>query len=942
VPNESEDPTRRFARPDGATAPFPPNPASALNPTVDERRLTERFEPGPPPAIPGYEVAGELGRGGMGVVYKARQHALNRTVALKMVLAGALASADELIRFLAEAETAAHLQHQGIVQIFESGRTNGLPYFTMEYVDGGSLADRLRRGPVPAADAARMALQMAEAVAYAHANGVIHRDIKPANVLLTADGTPKITDFGLARRLEAGGGVTRPGTVMGTPSYMSPEQARGDLREVGPSGDVYALGAVLYELLTGRPPFQAETALNTLSMVLNDPPAKPRSVVATVPRDLETIALKCLEKESAKRYASAEALANDLRRFIEGRTILARRVSVAEKLRRWAQRNPAVAVLLAAVFVSLTAGTVVSALLAIEAKREAERADGNATAAKSAEQSARDAERDRTEQLWRSLIERARAGRTSGRIGQRFDGLTALKQAAAIRPTLEIRNEVIACLALVDLRPAPAGTPAPKLGGTFNSAQSGGVPVDPKTGWEAVRFPNAIELGPRKGPARLRLSLPDEPRAVVWRPDGKFLAVGCEDMAIHVWRTPSGQRQTMLRDGQAAAYDLAFSPSGRFLCSREIGGAIRFWDPIVGRQLVWSGLPGTPNHFAQHDEQLVGSAGPWEFAPGDECRVLHHSLSGAREGSGALHRSLTARFDRTGKRLVTCGRETVFWDPETGVEVERVPEATGGQALFLPNGEWVAANNDDVYRWSAAPPYKPVGAKLYTFGTKDPNWARQISDVSRDGSWAVVSELNKGRAVLLSLADTRAPVSYPYQQVFEATFSPDGKLLATGNLGNQGVPVQIWEVPSGRKVHDLPGTAYARVAFTPDGNWLVTVTRTAYQFWKVGTWEPGLNIPRPGHSSGPLAFSSDGRMMACMPEPLTVKLLDAKTGNELATLTPPTPTSVEDVCFSPDGTKIAVSTGTAITYLWDLRLIRRQLREMNLDWEPPLSEPPKS
>jgi hypothetical protein len=456
--------------------------------------------------------------------------------------------------------------------------------------------------------------------------------------------------------------------------------------------------------------------------VLREAPEKPRSLNSAIPRDLETIALKCLEKEPAQRYASAEALADDLRRFLEGRAIRARAVSSVEKLRRWAQRNPVVAALLAAVFLSLTAGTVGSTLLAIRAERnaeqaqtEAERADQNAGAARSAEHTARRAEQERTEQLWRSLIERARAGRTSGRLGQRYDGLAALKQAAEIRPTLEIRNEAIACMALVDLRPIPPDTPTAKqFGGTFNNAQTG-TPRDAVSGWEAIRSINALELRSPGGRVELRLLLPDQPRAVVWRPDGKLLAVGCEDMAIHVWRLPGGERQTILYGCQAAAYELAFSPSGRFLCSREIGGAIRVWDPVIGRQLVWSGAPGTPYYFGRRDELLLSpmSDPPWELAPATECRLLHHSVTGARDGTGPLHRAFTARFDRTGKRLVTSGREVVFWDSETGRELVRLPNATGAQAVFLPGGELVAANGGVIQRWSATPPYRPIGEKLY-------------------------------------------------------------------------------------------------------------------------------------------------------------------------------------------------------------------------------------
>jgi serine/threonine-protein kinase len=245
VPDASNDPTRAFdPPPDGATAAFAPGDGSAtLDHTVGSSGTpTERIEPGPLPEVPGYEIEAELGRGGMGVVYKARQRGLNRTVALKMVLAGTHARADELIRFLAEAETAARLRHQGIVQVYESGRHGGLPYFTMEFVDGGSLAHRLAAGPLPPAEAARVALLLSEAAAHAHAAEVVHRDLKPSNILLAADGTPKVTDFGLAKRLEVGDGLTRTGSVLGTPSYMPPEQARGDLKGVGPPGTCTASG----------------------------------------------------------------------------------------------------------------------------------------------------------------------------------------------------------------------------------------------------------------------------------------------------------------------------------------------------------------------------------------------------------------------------------------------------------------------------------------------------------------------------------------------------------------------------------------------------------------------------------------------------------------------------------------------------------------------------
>src|SRR5262245_675260 len=310
-----EDPT-------AVPAPAPDLTAGSFTPSDVDRTLghapsrpdpTEQIELGQLPEVPGYEILRELGRGGMGIVFQALQFGLNRTVALKMVLAGAHARSEELVRLLAEAETAARLQHHGIVQIFDTGRVAGLPYFTMEYVDGGSLAERLRAGPLPPPDAARLVLHLAEAAAHAHAASVIHRDLKPANILLTADGIPKVTDFGLARRLKVGAGLTATGSVLGTPAYMPPEQARGDLRDVGQPGDIYAIGAIFYECLTGHPPFRGDNPVSTLSLVLNKLPEKPRAVNAAIPQDLDTIALKCLAKEPEKRYPSAKALADDLR-----------------------------------------------------------------------------------------------------------------------------------------------------------------------------------------------------------------------------------------------------------------------------------------------------------------------------------------------------------------------------------------------------------------------------------------------------------------------------------------------------------------------------------------------------------------------------------------------------------------------------------------------------
>src|SRR5262249_38129567 len=287
------------------------------------------------PQIRGYEVQGVLGRGGMGVVYKAWHRRLHRAVALKMLLAGPYARPEELERFLREAEAVAGLRHANVVQAYDMGDLEGRPYFTMEYVEGGSLAQKLAGTPQPADQAAALVATLAEAIEAAHQTGIVHRDLKPANILLTADGTPKVTDFGLARRLDGGGALTVTGVPVGTPSYMAPEQGQGNGDAIGPATDVWALGAILYGMLTGRPPFQAETAAATLQQVLAEEPVPPSRLNPRVPRDLETICLKCLHKEPPRRYASAAALAEDLQRYGRGEPIAARPLGRWERLARW-------------------------------------------------------------------------------------------------------------------------------------------------------------------------------------------------------------------------------------------------------------------------------------------------------------------------------------------------------------------------------------------------------------------------------------------------------------------------------------------------------------------------------------------------------------------------------------------------------------------------------
>jgi serine/threonine protein kinase/lipoprotein NlpI len=309
------------------------------------------------PEVDGYEILAEIGHGGMGVVYKAHQHRLSRFVALKMIRAGSLAKPEDLARFRIEAEAVAKQRHPNIIQIFDIGEVGGLPFVALELLEGGSLDTFLAGTPQPGDASAKLSATLARAIHAAHQAGIIHRDLKPSNVMFGSDGTPKITDFGLAKRLEEEG-YTETGQVLGSPSYIPPEQAQGRAKEVGPAADVYALGAILYEMLTGRPPFKGTTPVETVMQVLNEDPVPPSHLQSLVPRDLETICLKCLAKEPHKRYASALALAEDLDRYLSDRPIQARRTPVLERGRKWARRRPISSFLLAFGACVVTVGLV--------------------------------------------------------------------------------------------------------------------------------------------------------------------------------------------------------------------------------------------------------------------------------------------------------------------------------------------------------------------------------------------------------------------------------------------------------------------------------------------------------------------------------------------------------------------------------------------------------
>jgi WD40 repeat protein len=734
----------------------------------------------------GYEVLGESGRGGMGAVYKAWQPGVNRLVALKVVLAGAHAGAQDLARFRTEAEAFGRLQHPNIVQVFETNRHDDLSYLVLEYVDGGSLAQRLGGTPLPPRPAAELMETVAGAVHFAHDRGILHRDLKPANVLLTADGTPKVADFGLAKRVEAGSGLTQTGAILGTPSYMAPEQAN-DSKAVGPLADVYALGAILYECLTGRPPFKAATALDTVLQVIEQEPVAVRRLNPPVPTDLETICHKCLQKDPAKRYASAAALADDLRRWLDGRPIAARPVGKLERAVRWARRNPQVAALLGTVFALLTAAAVGATVAAVRIDDARRKADASASAAGEA----------LTKEAEANKAARAAEAEARYRLTRLHDvtGALALDHGA---PSTALLWHVRAWEGDRDpatepdhrVRVGVAAANLPRLAGIcFHPTDVADAAID-ASGTRVLTCPAGSRSSRERwvfvwDHAAGRLSIPplthDQPiRRATFNPAGDRVATASDDQTAALWDVTTGKRLFSLPH-PGRVMGVAFSPDGKMLATAGDGKTLRLWDATTGQPI-----------------------GPTFNPPADLVFV---------------------GFSSDGRRMVTADRENHVrvWNTQTGEQdgpaVEHVrPNATQDKMwktdpVLSPDGTRLLTNTATaVTLWEM-----PAGTKIQL--TNDRGRSFQFS---RDGKMAiVVTTSNTG--YLRDIFTGREVASFAHaREVHYAALSPDGQLVATAST-NGGV--HLWDVKSRRKLFMVRCADYVRqLRFSEDGRLLLAAS----------------------------------------------------------------------------------------------------------------------
>jgi WD40 repeat protein/serine/threonine protein kinase len=931
-----------------------------------------------PKTIGKFQVVKLVGHGAFGSVYKARDAELDRTVAIKVPRAGTFASQEEEERFLREARSAAQLKHPSIVQVHEIARDAGVPYIVTDYIDGPTLADLLTGRRPSFRDAAELVAKIADALDYAHAMGVIHRDIKPANILIEQGSwkmaattrsrslnpeprtlKPLLTDFGLARRDEGDVSVTIEGQVLGTPAYMSPEQASGE-RQVDAPCDIYSLGVVLYVLLASELPFRGNTRM-LLHQVLHDEPRGPRSLNDTVPRDLETICLKAMAKSPDGRYATARELGEDLRRWLKGEPIHARPSGSAERLWRWARRKPLVASLSAAVLLLLVGVSVVSVTAYIltknaldsetKAKAEATKlAAAKANLAEKEKAAREDVQRALQDSRHRLALNYVQRGVSLAETGRASTGMAWLLRGLETADTNDRLRAGI--LNLMAGWSESAGTCLPHDAAVTDATFSPDGRLAVTASEDATaRLWDASTGEPIASPLRHESAI----RAVAVSPDGKTILTGSVDKTARLWIAATGEPigEPMHHEGPVIA--VAFSPDGRTVLTGSNDKTARLWDATTGQPrgtplchegavgAVAIGPDGTTALTGSGDRtarlwdtttgesrgeplQHEGSVGTVSFSPDgrtvltasdDKTARLWSAATGAPVGEPLHHedRVVAAAFSPDGKTVITGSYDKTarLWNATTGESLGAPLRHKGPVFVvrFSPDGQTVLTGG-----WDSA-------ARLWDAATGDPrgeplrhdDWLRAAA-FSPDGETILTASLdNTARLWHAATTDPRGTTLRHTDWIHAVAFSPDGKTVLTASMDKTA---RLWDAATGESigsplVHDDRVLA---AAFSPDGQSILTgdADRTAC-LWNLNSDKPRLSLRHDGQVLA-VCFSPDGRTVLTASSDKTARLWDAETG-EPRGVRLHHGGAVFSATFSPDGQTILTGSNDETAQLWD-------------------------
>ncbi|MBA4017942.1 MAG: hypothetical protein C0483_12275 [Pirellula sp.] len=886
------------------------------------------------PRIRGYEVAGILGRGGMGVVYKAKHLKLNRVVALKMLLAGPYASPRELARFECESQAVAALRHPHIVQIHDVGDLDGRPFFTMEFVEGGSLAQQLKGTPQPSPRAAELVANLAMAVQLAHTKRIIHRDLKPANILLTDDGTPKIADFGLARHIEGDLELTMVGARVGTPSYMAPEQAMGDLGSIGPSVDIYALGTILYEMLTGRPPFRAETAIETERQVVAVEPVPPSRLNANVPRDLETICLKCLRKDPARRYTTAAELADDLRRFMTGQPIHARPVGRLERVWRWGTRNKGVAAALSSIallLVLIAVGALLAAahfrklegehralaremgaladqkgLLALEKERER---------AKAVEAENREAGLRKQSDAQGDELRRVLYLSEMNQAGQAATDPTGLGRVSEmLAPWQESRPDLRnwEWYFLHGLCHRSLSTRIGHLHGAYQVAWSPDGARLASAGWDQTIC--IWNVADKRSPLRL-LGHGSEVLSVSWSPDGRHLASAGRDQTVRIWDADIGTELFSFHDHTANVCAVAWSPDGNTIASGDRDGKILIWKASNGesRKVLRGHSDAVIGLAWRPDSRRLASASRdakiriWDVVSGETA----HKLVGHNNWVNHV------AWNLDGTRLASVSNDQTLriWDPEDGRELRVVRGHTQGvtSVVWNPDGTRLASGSDDqtVKVWQAESGTAIFSLRGHTAQITTVAWSPRGDLIASSGYDNTVRfwDASSGSETPI-LTSSESPV------LALAWHPRDAALCASSDASGT---VRVWEMSRRevRWVGKADDEAVYSIAWHPAGTCLAAAGKNEIRLWSVGTEQkPGVLNAHSGTVRS-VAWSPDGRRLASGGADKTIRIWDVATKQVLRVIEGNEHT-VYAVAWSSDGRRLAGASGDRTVKVWDV------------------------